>query len=213
MAFYRHNINNTFFGIFLTPYSIHPPLPWFGAPPPTISRGVTALEILITLSIFAILTVVGVPSVMSIVERQQTYNLAHALKDTMARARIEAMKRNQRVTVCPTLDGTTCLGEQWEKGWIMFEDNNSNALREENEELIDVQIHNFSAATAKGNTPVKKYVSFLGDGRPQTITGALQMGTFTVCGKEEDAIHVVFSISGNARVERVALGCAGFAQK
>ena len=58
----------------------------------------------------------------------------------MSLARSEAIKRNQRVAICPSDDGEQCSGNQYENGWIVFVDGNSNNSREVNtEELIWVQ--------------------------------------------------------------------------
>jgi type IV fimbrial biogenesis protein FimT len=52
-----------------------------------------------------------------------------------------------------------------------------------------------------GNRPVEDYVSYTSLGAARMVSGALQMGTFSVCRSGLKAMHVVLANSGRVRVE------------
>jgi type IV fimbrial biogenesis protein FimT len=87
----------------------------------------TLLELLTTVVVVAIVAAIAVPSYRMIIQSgrltTQIYDFAAALN----LARSEAVKRGFAVTVCPSTDLATCTGStNWEQGWIVFVDVNSN---------------------------------------------------------------------------------------
>lgn len=84
------------------------------------ARGFTLVEVMVTIAIAAILAAVAVPSFMnaSLGWRLSTY--ANSVVSTAHIARSEAIKRNFKVTLCPSSDGATCLDGGWEQGYIVF---------------------------------------------------------------------------------------------
>lgn len=74
-------------------------------------RGVTLTELMVTLSVIAILTVVAAPGLSNYVEKARVRGAADALTDLLAQARSEAIKRDRQVAV--TLGGSAaawCAG-------------------------------------------------------------------------------------------------------
>lgn len=85
--------------------------------------GFTLIELLVAGSVLAIVMGLGAPSVSRAVERVRTANAMHELTAALALARMEAIRRNRPVTVCPSLDGRTCRGgPDWTSGWLVFVD-------------------------------------------------------------------------------------------
>ena len=60
-----------------------------------------------------------------------------------------------------------------------------------------------------GNGPVDDYVSFTPLGEPRRLSGALQMGTFTVCRSGQDEVQVVLAATGRVRTVRTRTRCPG----
>jgi len=54
---------------------------------------------------------------------------------------------------------------------------------------------------------VDDYVSFTPLGEPRRLSGALQMGTFTVCRPGHEAIQVVLAATGRVRTIRTRTRC------
>ncbi|MCE7876218.1 MAG: type IV fimbrial biogenesis protein FimT, partial [Betaproteobacteria bacterium PRO3] len=59
----------------------------------------------------------------------------------------------------------------------------------------------------EGNRPVDDYVSFTPLGEPRRVSGALQMGTFTLCRPGHDAVEVVLAATGRVRTNRTRTRC------
>ena len=84
-------------------------------------RGFTLLELMITVSIVAILLAIGVPSFRYVTTSNRTAGEVNGLMGDMHFARAEAIKEGQTVTVCASTDGKTCSGAAaWNTGWITF---------------------------------------------------------------------------------------------
>ncbi|MGM3275676.1 GspH/FimT family pseudopilin [Ralstonia sp. 24A2] len=91
------------------------------------SRGVTMVEIIITLAIVAILAVIAVPSFTGTIQRARTQSEANSLVNDLQFARSEAIKRGLPVSLCASSDGATCTNANaWDRGWIVFNDDNGS---------------------------------------------------------------------------------------
>jgi len=105
------------------------------------SRGFTLVELLVVLTIAAVLVAGGVPSLTWFVASARTANAADTMVATFERARSEAVRRSAVVSVCRSLDPyaaepaiqcTTAAGHgyaagDWASGWVMFEKRGSTA--------------------------------------------------------------------------------------
>lgn len=85
-------------------------VPGAGSPRNT---GFTLLELVITVAVLAIALAVAVPSFQGITNRNRLTSVANELVAAVQLARMEALRRNERVVVCPTTDGSACSGGNW----------------------------------------------------------------------------------------------------
>jgi type IV fimbrial biogenesis protein FimT len=84
-------------------------------------RGFTLIELVITMSIVAILLAIGIPSFRYVTTSNRTSGEINDLLGSMQLARAEAIKQGQTVTICASQDHLTCSGQSsWNTGWIMF---------------------------------------------------------------------------------------------
>lgn len=86
------------------------------------SKGVTVIELMVTIVILAILLVVGVPSFRNAALSTRLTALSNDLVAGVQLARSEAIKRNGVVEFCASANGTTCAGTSWDQGWIVRSD-------------------------------------------------------------------------------------------
>lgn len=85
--------------------------------------GFTVIEMMITLSILAIILTVAVPAFGRFIAQQRVIATTNHLVTHLQFARGEAVKRNRPVTACPSSDGLNCTGgNRWEDGWIVYFD-------------------------------------------------------------------------------------------
>jgi type IV fimbrial biogenesis protein FimT len=89
--------------------------------------GFTIIELLITMSIAAIVLTIGVPSFQNMVKDRRSQTSLQTLITDLEMARSEAMTRNQSVVLCRH-DGETATpaacstSADWEDGWVIFVD-------------------------------------------------------------------------------------------
>jgi type IV fimbrial biogenesis protein FimT len=85
-------------------------------------RAFTIIELVITVTILAILVATAIPSFRTLMANSRSTNLASEMFMALNIARSEAIKRSARISVCASADGATCAGTPWDQGWIVFID-------------------------------------------------------------------------------------------
>ncbi|SRR5579875_624736 len=93
--------------------------------PPLRSRaphaaGFTLIELMVTITVAAILMAVAVPAFRSFLQNDRLLTEANLLVASLNLARSEAIKEDADVWVCASSDGLTCSGvANWTQGWIV----------------------------------------------------------------------------------------------
>jgi len=161
-------------------------------------RGFTLVELIITLSIAAILAAIAAPSFASIIQNNRMATQYNELLASLTLARSEAIKRGQRVSVCQSSTGNSCGGSatNWHAGWLVFVDTDSDDNRDVGEEILRV-----NASLSGGNTlafgTTRTRVAYASDG----LAVGNSNGTFTLCDARGDASSrgLLVSTTGRAR--------------
>ncbi len=84
-------------------------------------RGVTLVELVITLSVLAILVTIAAPGFRDVLRRHQVQAVADALRADLTYARHEAVQRASFVSLCPSSTGDECSGDaSYADGWIVY---------------------------------------------------------------------------------------------
>ncbi|WP_137887435.1 GspH/FimT family pseudopilin [Pseudomonas sp. 2FE] len=164
---------------------------------PILTRGFTLIEALVALAIIAILLGLGVPALTRLIHGQQLQTANHSLLAVFAYARGESIKRR-----CPVL--IAAIDGQWENGWRVFADPNSNGQLDDAEPLLLVAAAPPAGVVIHGNTPVRHYIRYTPTGSAKMQSGAFQAGTLTLChADEQQAIkRLVLSATGRLRSSR-----------
>ena len=82
------------------------------------SAGYTLVEVLVTLTIAAILVSIALPGMRTMVQNDRQMTQTNTLVMALNAARSEARKEDVTVNVCPSTDGLTCNTANWASGWI-----------------------------------------------------------------------------------------------
>jgi type IV fimbrial biogenesis protein FimT len=85
-------------------------------------RGFTVIELMITLTLVAILVGVAAPSIREAMMSIRVTGQTNDLMSDLALARSEAARRNVPVVVCSSNNGTTCTNSAWNEGWVVYPD-------------------------------------------------------------------------------------------
>lgn len=182
-----------------------------GAAVPALARpsGFTLVELLVTLTIAALLLALAGPAFARFLAEQRLLGEARRLSEAIVLARSEAIKRNGVVVLCTAPPGAVCGdATHWHGGWIAFEDRDGNGIPDADDPLVPVAEPSASpGVTIVGNRPVERYLRFNYMGSARMVSGALQMGTFTVCRTGLVGYQVVLAHSGRTRIERLPSAC------
>lgn len=171
--------------------------------------GFTLLELMIVLSIVGILLTVGIPAIGDLVKRNRMVSATNELVSALAIIRSEAIKLNQKVTICKSSNGSSCNAAlDWEDGWIIFSDSNGDRVINGADRLLRI-VDNFNdtklAIRAKDSANLSiNDLTFTSRGLPKKANGELRSGTFSVCIFDNsnnllDSRAVILSPSGRVR--------------
>lgn len=167
------------------------------------AHGFTLLEALVVVALLGTLLALAAPTLTDLREKHQMQSQGEHLLGSLMLARSEALRRQQRVTLCVRAADDSCANEgSWAQGWLVFVDANDNAARDSQEVILQAQERLPSFLTLRGNSSVNRYVSYGPEGRSQTVTGAFQAGTLTLCRNGQLASwRVVINAVGKPRLE------------
>lgn len=179
------------------------------------NRGISLIEIAITLVILALLIALGVPSFQTWLVNTQIRNSAEAMSSGLQRARSEAVRRNQSVQFTlvslanSSLLDNTCAASAMGSSWIVSQDEPSGKCAENASDVIAPRIVEKRAAgdgsrlavvagfDASGNA--SSSVIFNGFGRTNGATPLAQINvTANVAGTR--ALRVQVSNGGSIRL-------------
>ena len=113
------------------------------------SSGLTFIELLIVLTVLAILLSWALPSIRGTMARNQMLGQANELAGALALARSEAVTRGLPAGVCASSDGATCSGSatDWASNYIVFVDADNSSDFDGGEPMLK---------SFKGHTEVKQ---------------------------------------------------------
>lgn len=163
----------------------------------TRPAGFTLIELMVTLSVFAILLTIGIPSLQMFIQNSRLQSQSASLVGDFNYARAEAVRLGSPVVVCASADGASCSGVQtWETGWVVFNDRDADNTVD----AAELPVLRAAPALGGGNTL---------RGRTRVPFNALGYSpgvndTFSVCDIRGvgDARGVVLSAQGRVRSGR-----------
>lgn len=132
------------------------------------ATGLTLIELLITLAIFAVLFGIMPPLMSDWVAKIQTHATVRSLSHHLHWARVEAIARFARVGVCPLdpSDFSRC-GDSYSHGWLIFQDINQNRQYGKGDVLLKLKSLEHASVVFKnraGTGLVNRTIWFKGNG-------------------------------------------------
>lgn len=156
-------------------------------------KGVTLVELMITVSIVAIiLTLVG-PSIQSILINNSIVAEINETSSLIQYARHHAIDEQAEVVVCPSKDYSVCSND-WNDPKIVFIDKDDNAIRAVTEELL---VTSGSSSLTSLMTNTTDIIKFTGTGEANETTEIL------LChkdGKSEYARSLSVTLQGRVKM-------------
>lgn len=158
-------------------------------------HGFTVIELMVTVSIAAVLLVTAVPSLRQFTLQQRMKAAISNLQNDLMMGRSEAVHLNTRVVGCPGDPDAGCSGaNDWSSGWIVFADDNADRLYQRSETLIrHGQGHReLFIRSSAGRTEIR----FFPDGSAPASNGSI---SFCGPGGPDKARKLVISNVGRIR--------------
>ena len=167
-------------------------------------RGFTWLELLMVLTIMAMLAATAMPSLSEAIARHRLRAATTALMNTLQHARTTSLDRDQGTIVCPSANGRTCSGQaDWGVGWISRDGRTGDILAVE--DALDSRL---TVVAMGSRTEIAlRHAVYDNHARPGNQTLALCLR-----GKPATTVTVVVAKNGYSHVEAasadVARACA-----
>lgn len=155
-------------------------------PPCRAQSGLTLIELMVAVSLLVILATLAVPSFQRQIAAANVTNASNELLAAASRARTEAIRIGQRVTVCKSSDGNQCdtTSSGWQVGWITFVDpvrSATGSASVDTGETITYKVSALTGVSILGNGDMSNYFSYAADGQAKTMSGAFLAGTIRIC--------------------------------
>lgn len=178
------------------------------------NAGMTLVELMVTIAIMAILSMLAVPSFQKQIAASRLTSATNDLFTSLTQARADSIRQGVRMTVCVSSDGSSCdavsTTATWSVGWIGFNDPTRAASPSvdtgETTTFVVQSIH--PSIVVRGTSTASNYVSFAPDGVAKTLAGGLGLSTIRVCSNsgsltdDERTRHIVISRSGRIIIEK-----------
>lgn len=152
---------------------------------------------MVTLTIAGILATVGIPSLQSLLANTRLTTATNTLLAALATTRSEAIKRGQRVVLCPSSDRQACTAaSDWHVGYVLYVDSNGNGERNSGEPVL--RVFDALPGVTVRTSVYRDHVTY----QPSGLASGSNL-SFAVCAHGAAAGRaVVVSNTGRARVAR-----------
>lgn len=169
-------------------------------------KGLTLVELMVTLAVVVVLLGVGVPLYRGVVANNALVAETNDLVSALNLARSEAVKRGAAVTICAkntaNVASTTC-GTDWTNGWQVFTDGSTLGTFDG----TDAVLRNWEPLPADATMTATAAISFASDGSTGGAEKTIQVGYTGTQNIQDRCVRV--AASGAIRTHKVggALTC------
>lgn len=152
-------------------------------------RGVTLIELMVTIAIAAIMLAIGIPSFQAFFTNNRIATAAIDLTSDLNMARSEAVRRGLQVSV-----RNSNGGGDWGGGWTMFVDSDRDGALDAGEETLRVGAATSGGVTIRGSGNYSNFIAFTPAGRSNLD------GRFAVCHDNTLAGAKIVIVNGVGRI-------------
>lgn len=173
--------------------------------------GFTLVELLITLSISAMLLGIAAPNFRDAIDNSRQSSVYNSLVGAMRQARSEAIKQSGNVAVCArAANGNNVCGSDWSDGWIIFTDGGATPGEYEGGETLlsvgkalptSIDLGNRALLQNNAGSPITRPFIRFGPRGTSNWRGA---GSYIICDSRgtDKAMAINVTLSGDVRKAR-----------
>lgn len=151
-------------------------------------NGFTLLELTVVLAVVSILSVLAVPTFKSSMINNRLISETVNLTSALNLVRIESLRRNDYVSICPSKNGNACSGNDYSIGAIIFTDSSNTGL-DSSSKIIRV-INPFPNGEDKGKG-ISRFTF--------SPNGAINIGTLLICHPSYDSYKIIIGSDGSIK--------------
>lgn len=162
---------------------------------PNQDQGFTLVELLITLSVLAIMVTIGIPTFTSSLESVRQRTLVNQLLADLNFARSRAITTRQPVSLCAGISG--CDNQpMWSGHVLIFDDLDANGAIDEVDATLRTTAVTASHSWKWRNFRQQRHMTFKPDGTTHSLNG-----TFILCRQDTPLKKIVINVTGRARLD------------
>lgn len=166
-------------------------------------NGFTLIELIVTISILAILAVIALPSFYAQIQNDFSVSLSNDLILSINHARSEAIKRGYPVSVCAASSSAlSACGTNWNNGWIVYL-NQSGSASPSSSTILRAEAINMTGANITSSSS-SGVITFNNAGFPAAGTSNTTMTVMTAGCTSNYGRSIAISITGHLTVTNVA---------
>jgi type IV fimbrial biogenesis protein FimT len=150
--------------------------------------GFSLIELLVSLGIVGVLAAIAAPAFTELLDSSARRSELASFTGSLKFARGEAVSKQQQVVVCSSADGATCAGNNnWDSGWVVFVDTNTNGTPEYGGGTCDVN----EDCLVKSQRALTGGATLRGDGAQVAFNGFGEVAgfgatTLALCERDAD---------------------------
>jgi type IV fimbrial biogenesis protein FimT len=170
------------------------------------NAGWSLVELLVVLGMVTSLLAVGTGALRGLRLRVQVQQEAWSMYQSLIQAQHTARMRQQLMVLCASADGLTCAsgtGAGWSIGRMLFEDRNSDGVRQADETMLAATGPMRKGVSVAGSSTVARRIAYASNGRSQQASGAFLAGTLVFCQALSQGVghQIVINALGKPRLE------------
>lgn len=176
--------------------------------------GFSLVELMITLVVLGVVAGMAAPSFSNLINANRLTSAANEAVAALQVARMEAVRRNGNVVLCPSADGASCAGTDWREFIVFADEDGDNTVDAGTDEVIRTVAvtEGGIAVNASSNLATSHRLRFGADGFARVGNAGARIGGLSVCSEDvaqaENTRHILVAVSRiNVQTAGVA-GCA-----